>query len=332
MESMQSCTPFLKSGTLQDARPLPKSNSAATSDMFEWTFDIFTVPYADLPAVAYSALTSHPELSAPVSKVDHTKLWRYVCEVAAAYHERPFHSFRHAVDVLLATSKLLRLVLRDKPTAVSDPLLVGALLVAALVHDANHPGCMNGLLVATQHPLAADSPAAVLERHHASLATRLLEVPRLDFLSDLDPAERQRFVELVREVILATDVTTTMPKAKEFRALVEAGGEPPTAMVLAMVIKAADISNPTRSLRVYEQWIDGVMCEFFAQGDLERDKGLPLSMNCDRETVVIAKAQVAFISFLVGPLFAALHAYAPALQPIVDSLEANKQHYASLVA
>ena len=60
-----------------------------------------------------------------------------------------------------------------------------------------------------------------------------------------------------------------------------------------MIIKAADISNPSRSPFVYQKWIEGVMKEFFTQGDAERDLGLPISMNCDRKTVSVAKAQVA---------------------------------------
>ena len=72
------------------------------------------------------------------------------------------------------------------------------------------------------------------------------------------------------------------------------------------------------------------MLEFFAQGDAERDKGLPISMNCDRDSVVVAKAQVGFITFLVAPIFASLAAYAPALQAAADQLEENRAHYARL--
>ena len=316
---------------LQPTRPLPKvPEGSLATEMFDWNFDIFQVPYADLPALAYSALISHPELSAQISKIDHTKLWRYVCEVASYYHQRPFHSFRHAVDVLLATSTLLRLILRDKPDAIGDPLVVGALLVGALVHDVNHPGCMNGYLVATKNTLAAESPNAVLERHHAELAIMLLNKPKLDFVCDLNEADRARFVENMKQVVLATDVTTTVPKAKEFQALCEGGDTPTPTQVLTILIKAADISNPARSQPVYEQWIDGVISEFFVQGDAEQEVGLPFSMNCDRSTVVVPKSQVLFISFLVAPLFQALLAYAPSLSPVVQSLDANKAHFAQL--
>ena len=64
------------------------------------------------------------------------------------------------------------------------------------------------------------------------------------------------------------------------------------AQVMCLILKAADISNPSRPLPIYQRWITGVMSEFFTQGDAERAAGLPCSLNCDRHTVVEAKAQV----------------------------------------
>ena len=318
---------------LKPSRPMPQAPSAARATaMFDWEFDVFSVPYSELPELAYAALTAHPELSATISKIDHGKLWRYLCELASFYHARPFHSFRHGVDVLLATSTLLRLVLRDKPDAIGDPIVVGALLVAALAHDVNHPGCMNGYLIATKHPLAEASSTAVLERHHAEVALTLLDTPKLDFLADLPEADRARFVSTVREAVMATDVTTSVPKAKEFQALCEGGDTPTPTQVFSLIIKAADISNPARSLPVYEKWIDGVMTEFFVQGDAEAAAGLPFSMNCDRASVVVSKSQVGFITFLVAPLFHALLVFAPSIAPIVQMLDGNKAHFAAIAA
>jgi len=228
----------------------------------------------------------------------------------------------------------MKQVLLDRPDCLGkdSSTLVGALLLAALVHDVNHPGCMNGLLIATKHPLAASDTQAVLERHHAEVALALLDRPQLNFLSHLSKDHRERVIGLVRDVVLATDVTTTMPLAKQVTALVSGNEQPMPEQVMRLIVKAADISNPARSLHVYERWIDGVLQEFFAQGDLERERGLPISMNCDRETVTLPKSQVGFITFLVGPLFNALLAVAPSLQPMVDSLESNRKHFEEAAA
>eukprot|EP00966_Prymnesium_polylepis_P280864 6489612-Prymnesium_polylepis.3 len=80
--------------------------------------------------------------------------------------------------------------------------------------------------------------------------------------------------------------------------------------------------------QVYQPWIDGVMQEFFTQGDRERELGLPISMSCDRHTVSVAKCQVGFISFLVKPLFDAFGEYLPSLkETALANLEANLAHF-----
>lgn len=283
-------------------------------------------------------------------------MWRYVSEIAIHYHLRPFHNFRHAVDVVLATSHLMRLVQRDHPSSFTDPLRMAALLISALVHDTDHPGVMNTYMVATKHPLATrlgETPKAVLEQHHAEVALALLDRPELDFLSDLPAERRQTFVDLIKENVLNTDVTTTMGAAKQFserRPSItvvqfekdarnsqsgdgENGGKkgPTPSQIMCLIIKAADISNPARPLSVYERWIDGVMTEFFTQGDAERERGLNISMNCDRTTTKVPNSQVGFITFLVAPLYKALVAYAPSVKPVLDQLERNKTHFADLV-
>lgn len=100
----------------------------------------------------------------------------------------------------------------------------------------------------------------------------------------------------------------------------------------SFLFQAADISNPSRPIGVYSKWIDGVMLEFFVQGDYERSHQMAFSMNCDRETVVIAKAQVGFITFLVAPVFNALATYAPSVRKLSEAVEANKQHFVALAA
>ena len=131
-------------------------------------------------------------------------------------------------------------------------------------------------------------------------------------------------------VVLATDVTTHMKFLKEYKTrLAEDGpsGLKPD-LVMQLVIKSADISNPTRTLKVYQPWIEGVMTEFFNQGDCEKALGLRVSMNCDRETVVVSKCQVGFISFLVKPLYDGFAEYLPALKEhCMANLESNLEHF-----
>jgi len=352
LAAMETAVAAAKTKPLQPPQPFPPTpNAQFASRLSEWDFDLFTVPYDELPGIAYSALMMHPAISDSSSKFDHAKLWRYVCEIAAHYHPRPFHNFRHAVDVVLATSYLIRTVQRDHPAPFTDPIQVSALLISALVHDTDHPGVMNTYLIATQNPIAVkrgEAPKAVLEHHHAEMALALLERPELNFLEPLPEGDFTTFTELIRENVLNTDVTTTMGAAKQFSerrpslSVIQfedaarnskTGTEhqaPTASQVMCLIIKAADISNPARPLNVYGRWIDGVMAEFFTQGDAERKRGMTISMNCDRNTVQVPKSQVGFITFLVMPLYRALCTYSPGVQHLVTQLEVNLKHFADL--
>ena len=119
----------------------------------------------------------------------------------------------------------------------------------------------------------------------------------------------------------------TVKRANEFESLLADGHTPSQEQVIEIIIKAADISNPTRPMEVSKKWVDGVMAEFFAQGDAEKARGLSISMNCDRETVLTSKCQLDFINFHVMAIFKSLCCYAPAVQPLIDQMEMNKHRY-----
>ena len=83
-----------------------------------------------------------------------------------------------------------------------------SLLIAAAMHDYDHPGRTNAFLVDTGDPLAIlYNDRSVLENHHAASSWSLLMKPENDFLtSALDPMEFKRLRFLVLETILATDL------------------------------------------------------------------------------------------------------------------------------
>lgn len=58
------------------------------------------------------------------------------------------------------------------------------------------------------------------------------------------------------------------------------------------MLHCADLSSPTKPFEIYKQWTFGVMEEFFKQGDKEKELGIEVSAMCDRDSVVVDKAQV----------------------------------------
>ncbi|KAM4747522.1 cGMP-inhibited 3',5'-cyclic phosphodiesterase 3A [Rhinophrynus dorsalis] len=187
-----------------------------------------------------------------------------------------------------------------------------ALYVAAAMHDYDHPGRTNAFLVATSAPQAVlYNDRSVLENHHAAAAWNLfLSRPEYNFLVNLDHMEFKRFRFLVIEAILATDLKKHFDFLAEFNAKVneEVGpgidwsNENDRLLVCQMCIKLADINGPAKSKELHLKWTEGIVNEFYEQGDEEASLGLPISPFMDRSAPQLAKLQESFISHIVGPL------------------------------
>uniref|UniRef100_A0A671XB99 Phosphodiesterase n=1 Tax=Sparus aurata TaxID=8175 RepID=A0A671XB99_SPAAU len=187
-----------------------------------------------------------------------------------------------------------------------------ALYVAAAMHDYDHPGRTNAFLVATSAPQAVlYNDRSVLENHHAASAWNLfMSHPDYNFLANLDHVEFKRFRFLVIEAILATDLKKHFDFLAEFNAKV--GDDPSTGidwsnendrlLVCQMCIKLADINGPLKCKDLHLQWTEGIVNEFYEQGDEESSLGLPISPFMDRAAPQLAKLQESFITHIVGPL------------------------------
>lgn len=73
-----------------------------------------------------------------------------------------------------------------------------------------------------------------------------------------------------------------------------------------MMIKCADVSNPTRPLRLCVEWSRRIAEEYFTQTDEEKARGLPVVMPMfDRTTCSIPKSQIGFVDYIVHDMFEA---------------------------
>ncbi|XP_036745276.2 cGMP-inhibited 3',5'-cyclic phosphodiesterase 3A isoform X2 [Manis pentadactyla] len=185
-----------------------------------------------------------------------------------------------------------------------------ALYVAAAMHDYDHPGRTNAFLVATSAPQAVlYNDRSVLENHHAAAAWNLfMSRPEYNFLVNLDHVEFKHFRFLVIEAILATDLKKHFDFVTKFNAKVndDVGidwtNENDRLLVCQMCIKLADINGPAKSKELHLQWTEGIVNEFYEQGDEEASLGLPISPFMDRSAPQLANLQESFISHIVGPL------------------------------
>ena len=127
----------------------------------------------------------------------------------------------------------------------------------------------------------------------------------------LDTALQQAQYGLLKEseVAAAGAVTTGMKQFKESES--ELLGAKHTAadffthgdkgmLLLGVLLKAADISNPSRPREIANKWNRLCYDEFFAEGAANRSAGrevLPLHDPVNDTPIAIAKASVGFIDF-----------------------------------
>jgi hypothetical protein len=98
-----------------------------------------------------------------------------------------------------------------------------------------------------------------------------------------------------------------------------------------MIIKCADVSNPTKEFSIYNQWTHAVLDEWRTQGDMEKQMNIPVSPFMDRDNPnVVVSSQTGFIDFIIVPMYEAIHAGFMALPEPMEELEKNRQHWIRL--
>ena len=126
------------------------------------------VEVIELPS--YSRAGGDPE-SVEMSPVVEQQLKSFVETISFMYRDNPFHNFEHASHVCMSVNKLLSRItapdlqlhgsgdlehdLHDHTYGItSDPLTQFACVLCALIHDVDHTGLPNSVLVKEETPLA----------------------------------------------------------------------------------------------------------------------------------------------------------------------------------
>uniref|UniRef100_A0A7E4VQG2 PDEase domain-containing protein n=1 Tax=Panagrellus redivivus TaxID=6233 RepID=A0A7E4VQG2_PANRE len=106
---------------------------------------------------------------------------------------------------------------------------------------------------------------------------------------------------MVIEIVLATDMSTHFVQIKTMKNMLTLPEGIDKMKALCLIVHACDISHASKPWDLHYRWTQGVLEEFFRQGDLEASMGLPYSPLCDRHTVHVAESQIGFIDFIVEP-------------------------------
>lgn len=250
-------------------------------------------------------------------------------QVQGGYLANQYHNATHAADVLHSIHLMLcPFQLKDK----LSPYVSSALLIGGAVHDFQHPGRTNGFLIKTSDKLAIlYNDISVLENFHISSAMDLINSNiSCNFLQDADQASYFSFRKYIIKIVLATDFSfhdKHLEKAKSIKIADEELNYEEQVILAELIMHTCDILNPARPWDICQKWANLIFEEYFAQGDLERSLGLPISPLCDRLTVVIPSSQIYFISNFVCPSVLVLQQFSPDLQILIKNLQGNLEQW-----
>lgn len=275
-----------------------------SQNLDDWTFDVFALTEAAsgqvIKYVAYDLLNRYGAMHK--FKISPGVLETFLHRIEEGYcrYRNPYHNNLHAVDVMQSMHYCL--CNTGLMNWLTD-LEIFASLLAALLHDYEHTGTTNNFHVMSGSETALlYNDRAVLENHHVSASFRLMREDDANILSHLSREEYKELRTLIIDMVLATDMTYHFQQLKIMRTLLTI--QEPTidkSKALSLVLHCCDISHPAKHWDVHHRWTMLLLEEFFRQGDLERDLGLPFSPLCDRKNTLVAESQIGFIDFIVEP-------------------------------
>ncbi|XP_035786852.1 high affinity cAMP-specific and IBMX-insensitive 3',5'-cyclic phosphodiesterase 8-like isoform X7 [Anopheles albimanus] len=248
------------------------------------------------------------------------KLW--LIEMEKNYHsENTYHNSTHAADVMQATAVYLQ-QLSNRELKIMDRMDEATALIAAATHDIDHPGRSSAFLCNSDDMLAVlYNDICVLESHHAATTFRLtLADDKINIFKHLDRDSYKLARSIIVDMILATEMTRHFEHLAKFVSVFGTDVEskeplPPDnddnqILVRRMLIKCADVSNPTRPLRFCVEWARRIAEEYFMQTDEEKRKALPIVMPMfDRTTCSISKSQIGFIEYIIHDMMDAWNSF-----------------------
>lgn len=86
-----------------------------------------------------------------VLQCSETTVRNWLSVIESNYHENPYHNSTHAADVMQATAYFL---MSKRINAALDPMDQIISLIAAIIHDVDHPGRNSAFLCNSSHQLA----------------------------------------------------------------------------------------------------------------------------------------------------------------------------------
>lgn len=345
---------------------IPSSHSSLTTQLPEnihnllvkeadWDFDIIQLEKVTnkRPLVYLGIRTMSRFDVCGFLNISETVLSNWLTMIEMNYHgTNPYHNSTHAADVLNGTAYFLE---REKLKAIFEPVDEVASLIAAVVHDVDHPGKSNAFLTNAGSELAIlYNDLAVLESHHVALSFKLTcQDDKFNIFKNLDRDTYRVLRQSIIDMVLATEMMkhfehlnkfvnsiNKMTQKAEETSSVTGSCSPDSASIISqlatpenkvlikrMLIKCADVANPCRPVDLCIEWAKRIAEEYCQQTDEEKKLSLPVVMPVfDRKTCSLPKSQTSFIDFFINDMFDAWDYFCD-IPDLITHLQNNYQYW-----
>lgn len=310
----------------------PQEIADVLDKCLEWDFDIFKLEIlTENRPLLFLGMTIMNVYRVPARLGCDEKIvqnWLTVIEMNYKIRNS-YHNSTHAADVMQATARFMQ---SERLKLILEPLDEVAALIAAAAHDIDHPGRSSQFLCNSNNKLAIlYNDLSVLESHHAALTFKLsLSDDSVNIFQNLEKDSYKQVRQTVIDMILATEMTKHFEHLAKFMNVCNARimdnqhmdvypdvvdmsvvlQPENVVLVKRMMIKCADVSNPTRPLRSCIEWARRIAEEYFSQTDEEKKLKLPVLMPMfDRSTCSIPKSQIGFVDFIINDMIEAWDAF-----------------------
>ena len=189
---------------------------------------------------------------------------------------------------------------------------------------------------------------SVLENFHASTLFKIIRKTETNIFEKLTTIDYKIIRKRMIAEILATDMAnhskiTSLIKSKislsengkDYKLNLLTGNEQTKneeqQCLLDFIIHLADLAHNTRLFNISIKWVELLSEEFWLQGDLEKQRNLPVSFLCDRENTNVPQSQKGFITGFIIPTFEILTNIFPTLKFTLDNANKNYKQWQKLL-
>ncbi|XP_077128742.1 dual 3',5'-cyclic-AMP and -GMP phosphodiesterase 11A [Ranitomeya variabilis] len=296
-------------------------------------FDDFSL---DVDEMITAALRMFMELGMVQKfKIDYETLCRWLLTVRKNYRMVLYHNWRHAFNVCQLMFAMLTTAGFQEILTDTEIL---AVLVGCLCHDLDHRGTNNAFQAKSGSALSQlYGTSATLEHHHFNHAVMILQSEGHNIFANLSSPQYSDLMQLLKQSILATDITLHFERRNEFFELVSKGEynwnvKNHRIIFRSMLMTACDLGAATKPWEISRQVAELVTSEFFEQGDRERSelKLTPSAIFDRNRKDELPRLQLEWIDNICFPLYETLVKMNAKLKPMLDSVTTNRSKWEEL--